>query len=143
MKKPNLLFFDSNVYINLLRDPSYEKRLEPLLNGGFLYVVNKIVLMELWAGVKNRTEESILEQHQKSFPLIGIKDDQFVTAGRFISQMQKKHRMEPKLRRRITWDLLIALSTKENNAMLITENTSAFIHLRNWVDFEFMSVPEK
>ncbi len=142
MKKAELLFFDSNVYINLLRDPVYQKRLEPLLRGGFLYTMNKIILMELWAGAKTSIEENILRQHQKSFPLIGMQDDQFVVAGQLMSQMQKKHRFEPKPRRRLTWDILIALSAKENNAMLITENVSDFQRIKNWVSFEFMTVPE-
>ncbi len=143
MKKAELLFFDSNVYINLLRDPNYERRIEPLLRGGFLYVVNKIVLMELWAGAKTNTEKSILRQHQSTFRLVGMKDDQFVIAGQVMSQMCKKSRIEPKARRRLTWDILIALSARENNAMLITENISDFEYIKNWVDFEFMRVPSR
>ena len=141
MKKAELLFFDSNVYINLLKEPFYQRRLEPLLCGGFLYVVNKIVLMELWAGTKTSLEENILRDHQKAFPLVGMRDDQFVVAGQLMSKMQKKHRFEPRARRRLTWDILIALSAKENNALIITENTSDFTHIRNWVEFEFTSVP--
>lgn len=142
MKKPEFLFFDSNVYINLLREPTYQKRIETVLHGGFLYVVNKIVLVELWAGTKTQTEENILTQHQKAFPLIGMKDDQFVTAGQIMSQMQKKSRLEPSSRRRMTWDLLIALSAIENNALLMTENISDFKRIQNWIDFEFMTVPD-
>lgn len=74
--------------------------------------------------------------------LVGMQDDQFIVAGQLTSLMQKKHRFEPKLRRRLTWDILIALSAKENNAMLITENSSDFYRIKNWVDFEFMAVPE-
>ena len=33
-KKPELLFFDSNVYINLLRFPEYESRTESVSSGG-------------------------------------------------------------------------------------------------------------
>jgi predicted nucleic acid-binding protein len=141
-RKPELLFFDSNVYINLLRSPSYEKRIEQMLQGGYLYVVNKIVLMELWAGAKTTLEENILRDHQKAFPLIGMHDDQFIAAGQLMSRMQKKHRFEAKVRRNLTWDLLIALSARENNALLITENNADFRNIRKWIEFEYMSVPE-
>jgi predicted nucleic acid-binding protein len=87
------------------------------------------------------TNTSRLRDHQKAFPLIGMQDDQFIAAGQLMSRMQRKHRFEAKMRRRLTWDLLIALSAKENNALLITENNADFRNIRKWIDFEYMSVP--
>ncbi|MBI2604673.1 MAG: hypothetical protein HYW49_01205 [Deltaproteobacteria bacterium] len=89
-KKPEAVFFDSNVYVNLLRSPEYERRIEHFLQGAYLYTVSKIVLM----------------------------------------------------RRRLTWDILIALSAKEHHALLVTENESDFKKIQGYVDFEFVSPSE-
>ncbi|MBX9766867.1 MAG: PIN domain-containing protein [Bdellovibrionales bacterium] len=139
-KKSELLFFDSNVYIKLLRSPEYGQRLEKFLQGAYLYVINKIVLMELWAGVRTKTEENILKLHQHELPLIGIQEDNFVTTGQILSQMRSEPLVEPKMRRRLTWDILIALSAKENSAVVVTENENDFRKIQKFVDFECLSV---
>ena len=140
MKKSDAIFLDSNVYINVLRSPEYEKKVERFLVSAYLYTLNKIVLMELWAGVRTPLEGQILKQHQKMCPRIGMQDDQFIHAGQLMMKMREKHRFEPKERRRMTWDLLIALSAMENRAIVITENKKDFERIQNWVDFEFVSV---
>ena len=140
MKKTNSVFFDTNVYINLLRFPEYERKIEKFLQGGYLYVINKIVLMELWAGARSKVEENILNQHEENLPLIGMSDDNFVSTGRVLRNMTTEFRLEPKMRRRLTWDILIALSAKENSALLVTENESDFKKIQKFVDFEFVSL---
>ncbi len=139
-KKPDLVFFDSNVYINLLRSPEYQQQIEHFLQGAYLYAINKIVLMELWAGAKTKLEESILKQHQKNLPLIGFSDENFIVAGQVMQKMARDSSIEPRTRRRLTWDILIALSAHQNNALLVTENESDFKKVQGYVDFEFASV---
>ncbi len=139
-KKSELLFFDSNVYINLLRSPEYGQRLEKFLQGAYLYVINKIVLMELWAGVQTKIEENILKHHQRELPLIGVSDNNFITTGQVLSQMRGAPELAPKMRRQLTWDILIALSAKENQAVVVTENEDDFKRIRKFVDFEYLVV---
>ena len=141
-KKPDSVFFDSNVYINLLRSPEYEHKIERFMQGAYLYSVNKIVLMELWAGVKTKVEEHILKQHQKILPLMSFSDDNFIDAGQVMRKMVEAHNFEPRTRRRLTWDILIALSAKENNALLVTENEADFKKIQKYIDFEFASVAD-
>ena len=141
-KKPESVFFDSNVYINLLRSTEYERRVERLLQGAYLYAVSKIVLMELWAGAKTKVEENILKQHQKVLPMMNFSDDNFITAGQMMRKMVDEHGFEPRMRRRLTWDILIALSAMENNALLVTENEADFRKIRKYVDFEFVSAAD-
>lgn len=138
--KPETVFFDSNVYINLLRSQEYERKIERFLQGAYLYAISKIVLMELWAGARTKLEESILKQHQRSLPLVGFSDDGFVRAGQVMQKMAKDQDVEPRTRRRLTWDLLIALSAQQNNALLVTENEADFRKIRRYVDFAFVSV---
>ena len=138
--KPELLFFDSNVYINLLRFPEYERRIEKFLQGAYLHVLNKIVLMELWAGVRTKVEENILVVHQQELPLIGLDDDNFITTGQILSRMKTEPELTPKMRRRLTWDILIALSAKENQAVVVAENESDFKKIQRFVDFDFIAV---
>jgi predicted nucleic acid-binding protein len=138
-QKPEAVFFDSNVYINLLRSPEYEQKIERFLQGAYLYTVCKIVLMELWAGARTKLEENILKQHQKSMPLLSFSDDGFVMAGQILHKMTNDHRFDPKMRRRLTWDVLIALNAKQSNALLVTENAADFQKIRKYVDFEFVS----
>lgn len=141
-KKPEAVFFDSNVYVNLLRSPEYERRIEHFLQGAYLYTVSKIVLMELWAGAKTKVEESILRQHEKQSPLIGFSDDNFIAAGQVMRKMAEDKGIESSSRRRLTWDILIALSAKEHHALLVTENESDFKKIQGYVDFEFVSPSE-
>lgn len=138
--KPEMIFFDSNVYINLLRNPEYALRLEKLLQGAYLYVANKIVLMELWAGVRKKVEEQILTLHQQELPLIGLSDDNFIITGQILSQIRGEPNLAPQMRRRLTWDILIALSAKENQAVVVTENERDFKRIQKFVDFEFLAV---
>lgn len=137
--RPNTVFFDSNVYIHLLRSSNDERKVERFLQGAYLYAISKIVLMELWAGAKTRVEENIVKLHQKNLPLLGFSDEGFIVAGQVMKKMAEDHRGEPHPRRRLTWDILIALSARENNALLVTENDSDFRRIQNYVDFEFIS----
>ena len=137
-KKPDSVFFDSNVYVNLLRSQEYERKIEPFLQGAYLFSLSKIVLMELWAGARTKTEEGILKQHQKTLPLIGFIDDGFIEAGQLMQKMAKDHEIEPRTRRRLTWDILIAISASQNNALLVTENGADFKKIQRYVDFEFI-----
>jgi predicted nucleic acid-binding protein len=138
-KKPEAVFFDSKVYINLLKSVEYERKLERFLQGAYLYTISKVVLMELWAGAKSKLEETILKQHQKSLPLIGFSDDNFILAGQVLQKMAKDQSVEPRTRRRFTWDILIALCAQENNALLVTENGYDFKRIQNYIGFEFVS----
>ena len=138
-KKPGTVFFDSNVYINLLRAPEYSARIERFLQGAYLYAVSKVVLMELWAGARTKTEEGILRQHEKGLLQIGFSDENFVTAGHIMRRMAEDNSIPPATRRRLTWDILIALNTKEHQALLVTENVADFKKIQNYVDFEFVS----
>ena len=138
-KKPNAIFFDSNVYINQLRSPDYERKLERFLQGGYLFTVSKIVLMELWAGVKTKAEESVLKQHEKQLPLLEFSDNGFIAAGHVMRKMADDKDIPPNIRRRLTWDILIALNAKEHNALLLTENESDFKKIQRYIDFEFVS----
>lgn len=139
INKPEFIFFDSNIYINVLRHPEYENKIERFLQGAYLYVINKIVLMELWSGARSKTEETILKQHQKAIPLIGMSDDNFVIAGQIMHKMKNEHHHEPIVRRRLTWDILIALSALENNAIVVTANEADFKKIRKFVSFEFIT----
>lgn len=141
-KKPNAIFFDSNVYINLLRSPDYANGLERFLQGAYLYAVSKIVLMELWSGAKTKAEESILKLHERQLPLLTFSDDGFIAAGHVIRKVAESSRIEPQIRRRLAWDILIALNAKEHHALLVTENVSDFKKIQNYVDFEFISPTE-
>lgn len=96
--------------------------------------------MELWAGAKTKIEEDILNRLQQEFPLIGLSDGHFITAGKIMCQMRHTHKFEPKTCRQLTWDILIALSASENNACVITENESDFIQINKFLEFDFMAV---
>ena len=138
-KKAEAVFFDTNVYINCLRSLEYERKIEHFLEGSHLYAVSKIVLMELWAGAKTKTEEAILKQHERTLPLLTFSDDGFIAAGHVMRKMVEDRGIEPNARRRLTWDILIALNAKEHQALLVTENESDFKKIQVYVDFEFVT----
>lgn len=138
--QPEAVFFDSNVYINIFRYPLYERRIEKFLQGAYHFVINHVVLMELWAGAKTVTEKNILKTQQDHFRLVGLSHGQFIIAGQILSQMSGgAFTGEGRRRRRLTWDLLIALSAQENNALVITENIDDFRKIQRFIDFEFVA----
>ena len=96
--------------------------------------------MELWAGVRTKPEENIIKEHQGTFPLVGFHDDGFIVAGQTMRKMTEAHGIEPKARRRMSWDILIAISANQNNACLVTENESDFRTIQKYVDFQFVTV---
>ena len=133
------IFLDSNIFIQLMKSPEYKKRIGVLFQSSYLHVVNKVVLMELWAGVRNSVEEALLSEYQKNYPLMEFSGDHFIAAGQILKKMNDDHQLEPRTRRRLTWDILIALSAKENNSLLLTENETDFKKIQKYVDFEFMT----
>lgn len=96
--------------------------------------------MELWAGASNAIEKTILLQHERSFPHLPFSDENFVEAGHVMREMAERHRFEPKMRKQLTWDILIALNAKENNSLLLTQNTADFSKIRKFVKFDFSGI---
>ena len=100
---------------------------------------NKLIDFEGWGAKK---EENILKQYQKAFQMIGLSDDQFIKAGQVMHAMRKKYNFEPKGRRQLTWDILLALSAEENNALILTENEKDFSKIKKFVSFEYISIAD-
>ena len=98
--------------------------------------------MELWAGVRTQREEAILEKQQETIPLIGFSDENFIVAGKLMNKMKRFYRFESQSRRRLTWDILIALSARENHACFLTENKDDFERIQKFLDFDFIPLPQ-
>ncbi len=136
-------FFDTNVFIRILREPGALSTLEPLFEcAQYLYVVNKIVLMELWAGSKTQEEFKILRALQTSHQLIGLDDHRFIEAGTILSRLHSSQEGSARRRRGLTWDILLALSARDHRAFLVTENLDDFKRIRNVIDFEYCSLDQ-
>ena len=136
-RRPSSFFLDTNVYIHLLRDPDYERRLERFFRGTHLFTVNKIVLMELWEGVKTKAEAEFLEEQERHFPACGFLDEGFVVAGKILLEMTRNRQPQSGNRRKITWDILIAVSAYQNDAIVVTKNTSDFRRIQKYLGFQF------
>ena len=122
LMKNEFIFFDTNIYIDIFRGNLSKTEIFPLFQSAYFFAVNKIVLMELWSGAFTSEEKSSVTELAKSFPLLGIKDDNFVEVGKIMAKMRfNPQPIEPNTRRKLTCDILIALSAKEN--------TGAFLNL--------------
>lgn len=138
-RKADSIFFDSNVFVDALRSTDFELRIERFLQGAFLYSVSKVVLMELWAGARTKYEMDFIAHHEKTFPLLDLPDDCLIEAGKILAKLRSGLEGEALRRRRLTWDLLIALSARENRAVLVTQNLSDFRRIQDFVEFELMT----
>lgn len=120
------VMFDTNIYISFIRDRLHE---DILLQRGTTKYLSAIVLMELWAGAKNREAERLLHKLQRPYAAAGrivvLDPARYMTAGQLLCDLRPEHADLVK-QAGFTNDIQIALTALLVGARLYTENRKHF-----------------
>lgn len=136
------VIFDTNIYIAWLKAGFYE---ELILERSFVRYMSTIVLMELRTGAFTKSSQRIIEDIYLTFSrtgrLIAPTPTTFWEVGCLLQILQKDKGYELKKCYHLVNDALIALSSRQIGATVITQNENDFKQIQQIRDFKLMVVP--
>ena len=109
-----------------------------VLNRYYHISFSSVVLMELLSGAFERKEQKIIEQIRKNFTVITIAEKQGDIAGEVMLKLRQDKKIDPLRIKGLLADILIAVSTRVNGAILITKNEKDFKLIREAMDFKYI-----
>ena len=120
------VMFDTNIYISFIRDRAHSAELQ---RRGTTKYLSGVVLMELWAGSRNRKGERLLHQLQKPYMdagrMVTLTSQDYVRIGEFFSDLPAKYNTLSKKADFLN-DVQIAHTAVAIGATLYTENIVHF-----------------
>lgn len=135
------VIFDTDLYIDWINAGRHE---DLLLKRSFLRYMSTVVLMELRAGAVRRPDQRLVKRLRDVFTgtgrLLNPSPDTFWEAGRVLFLLQRAFRYDLKKRSQIVNDILIALSSRQIGATVITRNARDFQAIRHLVPFRLAVV---
>lgn len=120
------VMFDTNVYISFIRSRTHSTE---LFRRGTIKYLSGVVLMELWAGSKNRKSERLLHQLQKPYMdagrIVTLTPEHYIRIGAFFSDLPEEYKA---LARKADFlnDVQIAKTAVSIGALFYTENAVHF-----------------
>lgn len=123
MKRPTAVFLDASVWIPYLRARRYAALVDPLVAAGRAWV-HAVVLLELFAGTRSRTDARAVDAIRAAAARLGRlynpAEEDFVLAGRVLSAYAGEHgSVRP---RDHSHDLLIAIGAARTGSVLVADN---------------------
>ena len=120
------VMFDTNIYISFIRNRTHSAELQ---RRGTTKYLSGVVLMELWAGSRNRKGERLLHQLQKPYMdagrMVTLTSQDYVRIGEFFSDLPAKYNTLSKKADFLN-DVQIAHTAVAIGATLYTENIVHF-----------------
>jgi len=134
--------FDSDLYIDWINIGSRE---ELLLGRWFARYMSTVVLLELQAGALEPAAAKAVGDLYRTFTrtgrLLSPSPDTFWRAGSVLRVLQRRHGFDLRTRFRLVNDCLIALSSRQVGATVITRNGRDFRLIQQVVPFSLVVVP--
>ena len=128
------VMFDTNVYISFIRNKTHSVE---LLRRGSIKYLSGIVLMELWAGARDRRGERLLHQMQKPYMdagrIVTLTPERYIRIGEFFSDLPAMYKSLSKKADFVN-DVQIAHTAVSIGAILYTENISHFEIIANFMN---------
>ena len=128
------VMFDTNVYISFIRNKTHSVE---LLRRGTIKYLSGIVLMELWAGARDRRGERLLYQMQKPYGdagrIVTLTPERYIRIGEFFSDLPSMYKSLSKKADFLN-DVQIAHTAVSIGATLYTENISHFKIIANFMN---------
>lgn len=135
------VIFDTDLYIDWINAGRHE---DLLLKRPFLRYMSTVVLMELRAGAVRRPDQRLVKRLRDVFAatgrLLNPSPDTFWEAGRVLFLLHRSFRYDLKKRSQIVNDILIALSSRQIGATVITRNARDFQAIHHLVPFRVVVV---
>jgi predicted nucleic acid-binding protein len=136
------VIIDSDLYIDWI-----EAGLRPdlFLGGNSVRYLSRVVLLELQAGALARETIEAVRDLFKAFRrtrrLLAPSAEAFWRAGTVLRTLQQRHGYDLRRRFRLVNDCLIAMSSRQVGATLLTRNERDFQAIRRVVPFALTVVP--
>jgi predicted nucleic acid-binding protein len=94
-----------------------------------------VVLAELWRGATVATERRFVKALDQSRPVSTPTERYWLESGRLLAKMRADKGFEPQKLRDLHLDVLIALTARANDALVITSNRDDFELIRGYREF--------
>lgn len=134
--------FDSDLYIDWINAGSHE---EFLLGRWFVRYMSTVVLLELQAGAVGPAAAKAVGDLYRTFTrtcrLLSPSPETFWRAGSVLRLLQRRHGFDLRSRFRLVNDCLIALSSRQVGATVITRNERDFRLIHRIVPFSLVILP--
>ncbi|MFI5338880.1 MAG: PIN domain-containing protein [Candidatus Methylomirabilales bacterium] len=134
--------FDSDLYIDWINAGSRE---ELFLARWFVRYMSTVVLLELQAGALEPAAAKAVGELYRTFTrtgrLLSPSADAFWRAGSVLRVLQRRHGFDLRARFRLVNDCLIALSSRQIGATVVTRNERDFRLIQQVVPFSLAVVP--
>ena len=93
------------------------------------------MLAELWRGATVATERRFVKALEQSRPVSTPTERCWLESGRLLAKMRADKGFEPQKLRDLHLDVLIALTARANDALVITSNRDDFELIRGYREF--------
>ena len=134
--------FDSDLYIDWI---NVGLRVELLLDRWFIRYMSTVVLLELQAGALEPAAAKAVDDLYRTFTrtgrLLSPSPDTFWRAGSVLRVLQRRLGFDLRSRFRLVNDCLIALSSRQIGATVVTRNERDFRLIQEVVPFSLVVVP--
>lgn len=136
------VIFDSDLYIDWIEAGLRE---ELLLDRSFVRYMSTVVLLELQAGAlapgAARAVSDLYKTFTRAGRLLAPSPDTFWRAGSVLRTLQQRHGYDLRSRFRLVNDCLIALSSRQIGATVVTRNERDFRLIQQVAPFPLAVVP--
>lgn len=135
MKKTKLVLVDTNIYIDIFRTGLYGDQLAAI-NQRFLMRNSAIVLLELYAGCRTKSEKRNIEKMERDFEVITPSKENCIETGKVLNQIRNSKRFESRKIEGLVNDTLIVMSARSVGAFVVTNNRKDFELIRKIRPFD-------
>jgi len=119
----DVFIFDTSIFIDQLRTGRHTNRIQALKG---LVRTSAVVLAELWRGASTPADHKFLNTLQKNHPVLLPSLGNWIESGRILSKLRALKGFSPEKLHALHFDVLIALTTRNYGARLVTSNRADF-----------------
>lgn len=140
------VLLDTSVYIPFINEGITHPVLDLELGRPLIYM-SAVVIEELYAGASDSKSIKLLDRLYKAFEsagrLVVPNGGDWKTAGSIISKLRVKYGFERNYLATVKNDMLIAISSKQIGAYVVTNNIKDFVRIKEFFKFKLYGSNER
>jgi predicted nucleic acid-binding protein len=129
----SLIIFDTSIFVDHLRSGRHRERIDSVTG---LIRTSAVVLSELWRGATRPAEKTFLKELEGNHPILTPTEKNWLESGHLLSRIQVDRGFSTEKLRDLHFDVLIALTARNQGALLITSNRADFELIREYREFK-------
>ena len=129
----SLIIFDTSIFVDHLRSGLHRERLASLTG---LIRTSAVVLAELWRGATRPAEKTFLKDLENNHPILTPTEKNWLESGQILGRLQTERGFSIEKLRDLHFDVLIALTARNQGALLISSNRIDFELIRSYREFK-------